>query len=363
MNENQKIDFLMDLTKTKNITLANALFFDPSYIGRIRSGKRGIPTHRNFIEPVAEFFSQKINDIYQRNILSEILNHGVLIPDDRDAIKRLLILWLTDNSTAPAGRSEFPPLPTSQEFTTIATDIDYGSEGKRRLILSFLHNMTSIKKPINFLFFSDELSSWFYEDEDFVAAWSDYMMGLLSSGSHLKVIQSPRKTYNEMMTSINNWLPLYRTGAIEPYYYPLLRDGIYRRTLLIAEGIASFMSSSIMDDMSAMPQFLFYNSNVSAALTKEFYNYYSLCSPIIEVYQNREIPDPKLKRKIENFNNSNDTLYTLRRKMTNSDIVLDIQLKQSVGAFIRFPDGTPTVLYTSEPNMIISLVDFIKVFG
>ena len=365
MNENQKIDFLMNLTNTKNITLANALFFDPSYIGRLRSGKRGIPTHRNFIEPAAEFFSDKINDIYQRNILSEIINHGVLLPDDKDAIKRLLILWLKDTSDVPKrdGIKGINNLVSTQEFTTVATDIDYGNEGKRRLILSFLHDMTALKKPINFLFSSDENNSWFYEDADFLEDWSDYIMGLLSNGCTLKVIYSTRRSYHEMITAINKWLPLYRTGAIEPYFYPNLRDGIYRRTLFIAEDIASFMSSSIMDDTSIMPQFLFYNSSITAGLTQEYYRFFSLCQPLIEVYQARDIPDPILEKKLNSFNRSKDTLHTLTRRMSSSDIVVDIQIKQSVGAFIRFQDGSPTVLYTSEPNMLSSLVDFIHVFG
>ena len=52
----EKLDILMKITDTKNSALGRALSFDPSYIGRIRTGKRGIPKHMPFIEPAAAFF-------------------------------------------------------------------------------------------------------------------------------------------------------------------------------------------------------------------------------------------------------------------------------------------------------------------
>ena len=39
----EKLDYIMKLTNTKNSDLAKALDFDPSYVSRMRSGKRGIP--------------------------------------------------------------------------------------------------------------------------------------------------------------------------------------------------------------------------------------------------------------------------------------------------------------------------------
>ena len=357
MNESQKIDFLMNLTNTKNVTLANALFFDPSYIGRLRSGKRGIPTHRNFIEPAAEFFAGKINDIYQRNILSNIVNHGVVLPDNKEAIKKLLSIWLSDNSELPENTDTTVP-----SFSTVAADVDYGNEGRRRLHLAFLHQITALKQPVNILMLSDENLQWFYEDMAFVSEWTELQMGLLSTGSRLKIIHTTKRPYHDMITVINKWLPLYRTGAVEPYYYPTLRDGIYRRTLIIAEGISCISSTSIGNNTAATPQFFFHSKAVAAAMTAEFNSYLSLCKPFLEVYSSNDTDDPIFKRRLKYFNESDDELFTLRRKLPGTNILLDIRVKQTIGTFIRFVDGPPTVYYSNEPNMIAALIDFIREF-
>ena len=50
-----KLDFLLKLTDTSNSAMGRALGFDPSYISRMRSGKRGLPRDRFFLEPAAAF--------------------------------------------------------------------------------------------------------------------------------------------------------------------------------------------------------------------------------------------------------------------------------------------------------------------
>ncbi|MBR1675537.1 MAG: hypothetical protein IJ703_11365 [Eubacterium sp.] len=357
MNEGEKIDFLMNLTNTKNVTLANALFFDPSYIGRLRNGKRGIPTHRNFIEPAAEFFAGKINSIYQRNILSNIVNHGVLLPDDKDAIQKLLTIWLQDNTELPG------EVDTSNfSFSSVTADVDYGNEGRRRLHLSFLHQIAALKQPVNIFMLSDENLVWFYEDMAFLSEWTELLIGLLSNGCHLKIIHTTKRPYHDMITVINKWLPLYKTRAVEPYYYPTLRDGIYRRSLVIAEGISCLMSNSITNDTSGTPQFFFHSKAVAAAMTLEFNRYLSLCKPFVEIYSSENTDDPVFKRRIKYFKESDDELFTLQRRFPGTDMLIDIHVKQTIGAFIRFVDGPPTVYYSNEPNMLSALIDFIREF-
>ena len=58
----EKLDFLLRLTDTSNSALGRALGFDASYISRIRSGKRGLPRDRFFLEPAAAYFARELQD-------------------------------------------------------------------------------------------------------------------------------------------------------------------------------------------------------------------------------------------------------------------------------------------------------------
>ena len=54
----EKIDFLMTLTATRSSTLARALNYDPSYISRIRHGKRRFPQEEAILSKMAAYFHQ-----------------------------------------------------------------------------------------------------------------------------------------------------------------------------------------------------------------------------------------------------------------------------------------------------------------
>ena len=67
---NARIDLLMRVTGTSNAQLARALSFDASYISRIRTGKRGLPRERSFIEPAASFFARNVVNSLQADTLA-----------------------------------------------------------------------------------------------------------------------------------------------------------------------------------------------------------------------------------------------------------------------------------------------------
>ena len=103
----QKLDFLMKLTDTSNSALAKALSFDASYISRIRNGERGIPLHQPFVEPAAAYFSRRINNTYQRKVLSDVLNNGTPISADSEAIEHILLNFLSNDSASVFHASGF----------------------------------------------------------------------------------------------------------------------------------------------------------------------------------------------------------------------------------------------------------------
>ena len=55
-----KLDFLMNLTGSKNNALSKAVSFDPSYVSRIRNGSRTMPRSPQFVEQAASYFSKRV---------------------------------------------------------------------------------------------------------------------------------------------------------------------------------------------------------------------------------------------------------------------------------------------------------------
>ena len=91
-----KLNFLMQLTHTKNTRLGKEVSFDASYISRIRTGARGVPKHRDFIYPASTFFAQVIRTKAQKEALAEAICPGKRWPEDINAAITLIAEWLKD---------------------------------------------------------------------------------------------------------------------------------------------------------------------------------------------------------------------------------------------------------------------------
>ena len=313
MNISEKLDFLMNLTNTKNVALGKALSFDPSYISRIRSGSRGTPKNQPFSREVAAYFSRNIKDTYQIEAVSKMIFGSDALPIDKDELESSLYKWLeqgTDNSAQTpvvnlitditnmldSGRGEMPPveLPFDESAIRAAPDDKivpvyafYGNHGKRESVRRFLMTLVMKKKPFRLFLYSDEDMSWLYENPEFAREWGMLLLQLLKNGSRIQIIHTISRDLVEMMEAIRKWMPLYSTGAIEPYYYPKLRDGVYRRSLFIAQGHSALVSTSVENKTDDMVNMLIRNADVVEALEKEYNNYFELCRPLMKMFSSK----------------------------------------------------------------------------
>lgn len=285
-----RIDFLMRVTGTSNVQLARALNFDASYISRIRAGKRGLPPELPFIEPAAIFFARNVSEGYQTEAIAHELGLPGKWPADKSKAARLIAKWLecAEREDSHHVQLESPGDEAVDDGLQSATGrlaearLFFGEEGHREASLAFLKNVVNAGKPCDLLLQSDEDTTWMYRDASFVKEWSDLMESVASIGCTLVVVHTISRAGNEMWEGLREWLPLYLTGAIRPYYYPRLRDGVRARTLFVARGMCALVSNSVQEMGSEGLCIMLDDPDAVSALEHEFDAYLKLCSPLAQ---------------------------------------------------------------------------------
>ncbi len=233
MRFSEKLDFLMNITKTSNSALAHSIVLDASYISRLRTGKRLLPRNDGVIQAMAAWFARRCPEEYQKKAIADALR---VSPGDGADLQEEIYRWLLagqnggaqtvgqflgglsglQSKTIPAENCQ----NTEMDFPREELAVYYGVEGKRRAVAYFLSEVIAQDKPQTLLLFSDEETSWMTADAVFSRRWAALMMQLLSQGHRIKIIHTISRNLDEMLSAIAQWMPLYMAGTIEPYFCP-----------------------------------------------------------------------------------------------------------------------------------------------
>lgn len=303
----EKLNFLMNLTETSSKELGEALYFDPSYITKLRTGKAEVQTHDNFIDPAALFFANRLKTAYQIQAAQAIFSVGQTWPDDPKKIKALIAIWLREDDDRYANYIEQFMLNVSSENISsivashkatageqkldISDDDDqnlhrsfFGKEGKRQAFLFAFQLMARQNTPTELSVYTDEDLKWFTEDKKFFSAWASGIQNLIDKGCTIRLVDSLERNTREIIDSTNLWLPFMNSGAMTLYYCTHTRDEVYHRTLMVGNGICALYSSSLgfgSDPEHAVTTVVTSPEEV-AAYGHEFNDYLYLCKPLFQ---------------------------------------------------------------------------------
>lgn len=297
----EKLDFLMNITKTTNSTLAHYTSVDASYISRLRRGKRRLSKNENYVRAMVTYFTKHCVEDYQKKALFDLLSDDGIILDENDKIEEILYNWIIIRTNPHKGVEgflndlslfQFRSSPNieiqkninKKDFINSEIGIHYGLKGKRDAVLAFLRSVIDTGSPQTLYLFSDEDMEWLTDDPVFTAKWASLMSQVIRQENKIKVIHTVSRDLDEMLNAIRDWMPLYMTGAIEPYYYPKKRDGIFKRTLFIAPKTVALVSNSVGNMEESIPSMLVFDENAILAFHKEFSNYLSLCKPLMKIF-------------------------------------------------------------------------------
>lgn len=297
----EKLDFLMNITKTGNSTLSTQISLDASYISRLRRGKRGPLKDKACITSMASYFSSHCQAGHQQKAVLDAME---LDPFSRDetTLSSLITQWLSETQksndaktveTFLSGLSNTPvqkmqpfrileETESNNQQTQVA--IHYGIEGKRQAVISFLTAVAAQDSFQTLLLFSDEATDWMTTSREFLMKWASLMFQVLEKGNRIRIIHTISRDLDEMLSAISQWMPLYMTGAIEPYFYPKKRDGIFKRTLFIAPETGAVVSSSIGDMQDQEANLFLKDKTAVKAFEAEFNQYFKLCKPLMGIF-------------------------------------------------------------------------------
>jgi len=321
----EKLDFLMRLTKTTNTALSIVTSLDPSHISRLRRGERRPAREENYVLAMAAYFACHCDSEHQGIVLKDVLKLQPLFPlTDEEAMTKAIAKWLTQEDKDDAKSAEaflnslinfrfnktqhYKEVPAPEEMFSPApvSAVYYGDDGKRQAVLEFLVLVLRQPKPQKLLLFSDENLSWLTEDKEFIARWSSLLLQVIAKGNKIKIIHNINRDINEMLAAITGWVPIYMTGAIEPYYFPKLRDTTYKRTLFIAPETAAVVSSSIESNTVTAANFLIRDNRAIQSFVQEYQGYLAFCRPLLRVFT------------AQNFSEYLETLRTFEKQAADT---------------------------------------------
>ena len=364
----QKLDFLMDLTLTKNSALGRALNFDPSYISRIRSGKRGLPKGQPFLEPACAYFARAIREDYQKEGAAKEMRLKTPWPQEENDAANLLLIWLSGRfgtaeeekqignalasliSTASPGGPEGRYMPEKGSSTPI--QLFFGNKGKRDAVITFLEELEQTGKPHTLLLFSDEDMFWLYEDESFLRTWMHLMRHLITTGTRIRIIHSIGRNAGDMWEAVRNWMPLYASGAVEPWYCPRLRDGIFRRTEFIAQDHSAVFGSSVPGQASDSINVLIRSREAAESMQQEFEAFQALCKPLMDIFHPESAAELKELR--------NALTNTPGELLTAESNGMKILLKRGIASLVVKEEPPYAAFIIKEPRMLAALEQYLQ---
>jgi hypothetical protein len=306
MEFNKKLDFLMSLSKTTNSMLARQLSLDASYISRLRTGTRLPAKDAGYLRVMAAYFARRCSDKSLTDTVLTTLRRDIGDAAGEDGPEAALYTWLSTAETdtsKPLGDFLYQLSSISvrkpQTFDAArvvsggahnenAMEIYYGVKGKREAVVEFLNAVIRHEAPTTLLLSSEENLDWLTEDREFTARWAVLLQQTILRGNRIKIIHHISRNLDEMLSAITEWLPIYMSGMVEPYYYPKTRDGIFQRTLFVAPGVAAILSTSVTGKIEQTANYLIRDNKAVEAAAVEFSDYFALCRPLLRVFDGRK---------------------------------------------------------------------------
>ena len=243
----QKLDILLRELDINISRIAAFLHYDPSYLSKIRTGKRNPAHQQQFIEKICEYVASNYEDEQDRKKVTYLIQCNEDEITDSSLYRKKLREWLSSSKPEDVDyvsgflrkvdsfnlddyirvihfdSFKVPKVP----FQLPVSRHYYGLKEMREGELDFLKHTVLSKSMKPLYICSDMPVEDMAADKDFA---KKYMFGLamvLKKGLHIHIIHDVERPMKDMMLGLENWVPLYMTGQISPYYLKGVQNRVY----------------------------------------------------------------------------------------------------------------------------------------
>lgn len=236
------VDNFNTLQEELNLTtveISNAVGYDSSFISRMKSKERKPADFEIFIDKLRNYIISLCQNENTKSILVQILNCSNEDINNIEIFKEIFTKWICSQHIDSKPDDVLNFLTKLDNFNMndyINTDFSkikvptvpvlfksskmyFGIEGRKQAEGEFLKTTLLSKSNEPIFFYSDLPMTQTGEDEEFKKKWVYAMSVLLKRGLHLNMVHTLNRPINELLLGLENWIPIYMTGSISPYYF------------------------------------------------------------------------------------------------------------------------------------------------
>ena len=237
MSFGEKLKLMLDILDISNIMIARALNVDTSLISRMKNGERIPKKDSTLVNLMCTYFLKKIKTthISEDTIRLFKIPIDALALDDETSVTRLSQWFLKDCTPSSVQamdrfinkmkQADMPQFDFSKVYSQNSLPLPsitpvfkkyIGASGFREAVTGLLTNVASTNKSHLIEIYSDQAIDWLFStNPSDVHSLSAITVQLLQNVCRIKVIHNIHRYSDEMISGLEQWFPLYKTGLIE----------------------------------------------------------------------------------------------------------------------------------------------------
>lgn len=366
------LNILLDRFKISITDLSKSIGYDPSFISRIKNKERRPADIDNFIKALSDYIENLCSDEGSKDIILLLFNCPSSQIENHENFEKNFFDWIRTPSQENNDKSIASFLNKlddfkledyiSKDFSKIKVPTSpvilknsktfFGSEGRKKAEGEFMKT-TLISKSKEPIFYYNNLPiAAAAKDENFKNKFVLALTMLLKKGLHLNMVHNVDRPLNEMLLGLENWIPVYMTGSISPYYFDNPPSNMFLGSHCVSGSIALYGECVKQNENTSMFYVTTKKDELNYAKEKAKF-LLSKAKPLMKIYKEKDedefkkfmaLPENKNSKELKkdiyknidfNINNNNWVMINKNNSPQMHFVIYNKKLMQAVKSFLE----------------------------